>query len=449
MAKSQAITRNDVQNILAHINLGDDAHKEVTQAEFDALSQADKDDGTIYFITSGASGNIFLDDNTPVGMIAPYGGSNDPAHWLICDGRAVSRTDYAELFAVIGTTYGTGNGSTTFNIPDFRGRTAIGAGTGTADGATNHQLGQTNGTETVKLTDAQVAHGHSFTNPKYKATGGAVEEKAAVTSGAMSANSTHTHKTSVYGTGSAGNGTGTAYNLYLSLAGTQNLTTDSANLAHTHSIPAHTHGFTQPTISVDTNGSVANLSGASSTRTAHSNMQPYTVTNYIIKVSSAVSTNQTKLDYTHPIGSYVETSDSTFDPNISYGGLWTRKVHNDDELVNLYSGTFSSDSVTLNSSITDCYRIIIRYTDNEGVLMTEEIVNWENNDHFSTYLSGMRFTTAAYFKSMYLTFNGNQVTITYNKQYSGTTLTENNNYINIRQIYGYRREIINRWHRIA
>ena len=326
MAQSQAITRNDVQNILAHINLGDDAHREITQAEFNTLSTDKKNDGTIYFITNGANNNIFLDDNTPIGIIAPYGGSNDPSYWLICDGRAVNRLDYAELFAVIGTTYGAGDGSTTFNIPDFRGRTAIGAGTGTATDATNHILGQTNGVETVRLTDMEVAHGHSFTNPTYKATGGAVQEKAAFNTGGMSANATHSHYTNTQNASTEASGFGltaaTAFQNRVVVTTTNGITTSSTSTAHTHQVPAHTHSFTQPTISVDANGNVANLSGTSETRTSHNNMQPYTVTNYIIKALSAISTSKTQLDYTYPVGSYYETSNLSFNPNIMWGGVW-------------------------------------------------------------------------------------------------------------------------------
>ena len=57
----------------------------------------------------------------PPGMIAPFAIATPPAGWLECNGQAVSRTDYADLFAVMGTLYGAGNGSTTFNLPDYRG----------------------------------------------------------------------------------------------------------------------------------------------------------------------------------------------------------------------------------------------------------------------------------------------------------------------------------------
>ena len=116
------------------------------------------------------------------GIITTFAGSTPPAGWLPCDGSAVSRTDYATLFAVVGTTYGAGDGSTTFNLPDLSGRVVIGV-SGT------HALGSTGGSETVTLTEDQLpahvhevpqhGHGndiaaktpalsHSITQPMYK-----------------------------------------------------------------------------------------------------------------------------------------------------------------------------------------------------------------------------------------------------------------------------------------
>lgn len=84
----------------------------------------------------------------PPGVIVPYGGATAPAGWLLCDGRAVSRTTYADLFAVIGTTYGAGNGSTTFTLPDLRGRVAAGANASNAlasrAGADSKQIARAN-----------------------------------------------------------------------------------------------------------------------------------------------------------------------------------------------------------------------------------------------------------------------------------------------------------------
>lgn len=62
----------------------------------------------------------------PSGIIEQYGGTTAPTGWLLCDGSAVSRTTYDALFAVISTAYGAGDGSTTFNLPDMRGRVPAG-----------------------------------------------------------------------------------------------------------------------------------------------------------------------------------------------------------------------------------------------------------------------------------------------------------------------------------
>ena len=67
--------------------------------------------------------------DAPIGAINAYGGATAPNGWLLCQGQAISRTDYAELFAVIGTAYGSGDGSTTFNVPDFRDKFLEGAST--------------------------------------------------------------------------------------------------------------------------------------------------------------------------------------------------------------------------------------------------------------------------------------------------------------------------------
>ena len=124
--------------------------REMTQAQYDALPASEKANGTIYFITDATVDKLIIDDPAPIGAILAYGGTTAPTGWLFCQGQQVSRALYSELFAVIGTTYGSGDGSTTFNLPDFRGRTAIGEGTGTASGAVNHPLGQTEGAETIQ-----------------------------------------------------------------------------------------------------------------------------------------------------------------------------------------------------------------------------------------------------------------------------------------------------------
>lgn len=73
-----------------------------------------------------AGGLLYAD--APVGSIQAYGGTTAPSGWLLCQGQAVSRTTYAELFKAIGTAFGAGDGSTTFNVPDLREATTKGAG---------------------------------------------------------------------------------------------------------------------------------------------------------------------------------------------------------------------------------------------------------------------------------------------------------------------------------
>ena len=76
-----------------------------------------KHNGTTWVAGTDNSGGAL-----PEGMISPFGGTAAPTGWLLCDGSAVSRTTYSTLFAAIGVAYGSGDGSTTFNLPDLRGR---------------------------------------------------------------------------------------------------------------------------------------------------------------------------------------------------------------------------------------------------------------------------------------------------------------------------------------
>jgi microcystin-dependent protein len=103
--------------------------------------------------------NIGLNMAVPVGCVFPYAGSTAPTGWLFCNGQAVSRTVESQLFAVLGTTYGAGNGTTTFNLPDLRGRVIIGkdTSTGSADRVTvaldSKVLGAAGGAEDIGLTN--------------------------------------------------------------------------------------------------------------------------------------------------------------------------------------------------------------------------------------------------------------------------------------------------------
>jgi microcystin-dependent protein len=148
------------------------------------------------------------------GVLLSYAGATAPVGYLLCDGTAVSRTTYAVLFAVTGTVYGVGDGSTTFNLPDLKGRVPVGVGTATgAAGATAHTLGQKAGEETHALTALESgvnqngstategSHFHTFTNQTTVSStttaGGATAvptySPTATTVGGVGATAAHSH----------------------------------------------------------------------------------------------------------------------------------------------------------------------------------------------------------------------------------------------------------------
>lgn len=86
-------------------------------------------------LTRIAGGTLYAD--MAIGTIVPFGGSKEPSGFLFCQGQAVSRTTYEELFKVIGTAFGSGDGSTTFNLPDLRETVPVGSGT-RASGVESH-----------------------------------------------------------------------------------------------------------------------------------------------------------------------------------------------------------------------------------------------------------------------------------------------------------------------
>ena len=142
--------------------------------------------GTPYTATYDSSNTEWLlhgyysaPSSLPLGAILPYTGSTAPnSNFVLCYGQAISRTTYASLFSLVSTTYGTGDGSTTFNVPDLRGRVIAGydsMGGSSANRLTNQSggvegdtIGAVGGAETHTLTEAQLAahtHTASVTDP--------------------------------------------------------------------------------------------------------------------------------------------------------------------------------------------------------------------------------------------------------------------------------------------
>ena len=186
---------------------------------------------------------VYLKASLPAGVMMDYGGATAPDQWLICNGSAISRTTYADLFAAIGTSYGVGNGSTTFNIPDRRGTVSIGLNSTDSD---FNALGEIGGAKTVS-----VAHTH--TGPSHQHTGVDHLHSVSLTSQGCS-------NTFSYETGS--NREGPAF-------------------------PSHTHvvsGNTGPADrSLTTGYAGTGETGAMSANATPSIVQPYLVSNVIIK----------------------------------------------------------------------------------------------------------------------------------------------------------------------
>ena len=114
------------------------------------------EDGTLNAI--GGSGGT-VSDTLPIGSVVEWFSTTIPTNWLECNGQAISRTEYAELFAVIGTKYGSGDGSTTFNLPNIQGKIPVGLDTADTDFNT---LGKTGGEKTHTLTiDEMPSHRHA------------------------------------------------------------------------------------------------------------------------------------------------------------------------------------------------------------------------------------------------------------------------------------------------
>ncbi len=197
------------------------------------------------------SGDVF----NLVGAIEGYSSNTIPAGYLLCSGQAVSRTTYSTLFNAIGTTFGSGNGSTTFNLPNLNSDLIVGQDTG--DSSFN-DINKKGGNKTETLTISQIpSHTHTFTGGTATTTTTGSTHKHNIGGGALS------WPISGSGIGAAFSGwrDPTIYGYYI----TYTNTTSSANSEHTHTVtPAGSNSSTG--------------SGG-----AHNNLGPYITINYIIK----------------------------------------------------------------------------------------------------------------------------------------------------------------------
>lgn len=199
----------------------------------------------------------------PPGSVITTAATSAPSGWLLCSGAAVSRTTYAALFAVIGTTYGAGDGSTTFNLPDLRGRVAAGLDNmgGTDAGRLDwaNTIGTTGGAQNHTLTTAEMpSHTH-------------IQDAHTHTQNAHThTQDAHSHGLSVGTVVLVGNGGGVAYMTSSGAYGTYNAATINNATATNQNTTATNN---------NTTATNQNTGGGG----AHNNMQPTLLLNYIIK----------------------------------------------------------------------------------------------------------------------------------------------------------------------
>jgi microcystin-dependent protein len=207
---------------------------------------------------------------SPTGSIIIWAGGTAPTHWLLCNGATVSRTTYARLFAAIGTTYGAGDGSTTFAIPNLMGRVPFGKD---PDQAEFNSLGETGGTKTLTIAIANLpVHTHSIDHNHAEVSSSTDSHSHSGTTNSAGA---HTHKYDTGGSVSRAAGTQEG------VAGIVNTREDT-----TESAGSHTHSFSTSTDSHSHTVNLPNFSGTSGptgSGTALPSLPPYIVLNYIIK----------------------------------------------------------------------------------------------------------------------------------------------------------------------
>jgi microcystin-dependent protein len=150
--------------------------------------------------------------SVPTGTVTAFAGSTAPSGYLLCDGQAISRTTYSTLFTEIGTTYGAGDGSTTFNLPDLRGIFVRGAGSQTIESVTySGTLGTTQGQATALpttpfTTNTAGAHSHDMNERTDIAVGGATGVAIGTRPGNLRSNNMETagaHSHTITGGGDA------------------------------------------------------------------------------------------------------------------------------------------------------------------------------------------------------------------------------------------------------
>lgn len=163
-APGEVLTASNVMNYLQDQVVQNYAG---TAARGSAIGTAISEGMVSYIASSDAvevyNGSSWQNVGLPAGAIQAFAMSTAPAGWITADGAALSRTTYATLFAAIGTSFGAGNGSTTFNVPDLRGRTVIAPDAGAGRVGANNVFSQASGAQSHTLTVAEMpSHSHTI-----------------------------------------------------------------------------------------------------------------------------------------------------------------------------------------------------------------------------------------------------------------------------------------------
>jgi len=270
----------------------------ITQEDVESWDAKSEFDGEFSSLT-GVPNSVIM----PAGVINIFAGSIAPDGYLICDGREVSRTEYANLFAVIGTAYGEGDGSTTFNLPDLQSRIPVGI---SAEPEFD-ELGKTGGAKEHVLTvDEMPTHSHigsigeagghdhggnTSSSGGHSHTGSASTSGAHSHSGTTNATGAHTHTYSrrdrtLKSAGGLPNfyeaGGLTTVNTSTSGDHSHSFTTSTAG-GHTHSLSIASVADHSHIIAADGSHEHTVSIGESGGGISHNNLQPYIVLNFIVK----------------------------------------------------------------------------------------------------------------------------------------------------------------------
>jgi microcystin-dependent protein len=269
-----------------------------------ALSESDPaaDEGTLYYnsftdemkVKGPSSWSVLGEATTtemPTGSVITWVGSpsSPPSGWLLCDGAAVSRSTYSDLFAITSTYFGAGDGTTTFNLPDFRGLSLVGAvstnlgvAVGNTSGGKVWTYGSADPFTALTHTNGGSGHTHTFTDDSQGGHTHATNHTTTATYSSQTADGGHTH--TYVGTGVSNGHSHEVGNLGAS-SGTISMSTTSANetaaaVSHTHTVGdisggnSHSHTVTESvTTSADHShtytGTVPSYSGTSGSAGTH------------------------------------------------------------------------------------------------------------------------------------------------------------------------------------